>query len=154
MFLNGGAMRGGPLHEKLCGAPLVAETFSASAYRFYSVADRFPAMDPADDGEVGCRVAGEVYDVPLDVLHDTLLPAEPDELELGVIRLADGAPSLAMVLRRSVRGHPSLVDISDIGSWYVYRKTAAVPDPDRAGPDRARPDRAGPDHARPHRAGP
>jgi gamma-glutamylcyclotransferase (GGCT)/AIG2-like uncharacterized protein YtfP len=124
MFLNGGAMQGGPLHAKLCGAALVAETFTAPAYRFYSVADRFPAMDPVADAAQGRRVSGEVYDVSLDVLHDSLLPAEPDELELGVIRLASGEPSLAMVLRRSLRGHPSLVDISELGSWRAYRATS------------------------------
>jgi hypothetical protein len=71
-------------------------------------------------GEVGYAVAGEVYDVPLEVLRDSLLPAEPEELELGVIQLADGTPSLAMVLRRSLRGSPSLIDISPIGSWRAY----------------------------------
>lgn len=120
MFLNGGAMRGGPLHDKLCGAPLVAETRSAPEYRFYSVGDRFPAMDPTDGH--GHAVVGEVYDVSLDVLHDSLLPAEPEELELGVIRLADGQPCLAMVLRRNLRGHPSLTDISDLGSWNNYQE--------------------------------
>ncbi|MGH8878984.1 MAG: allophanate hydrolase-related protein [Stackebrandtia sp.] len=123
MFLNGGAMRGGPLHDKLCGAPFVTATSSAANYRFYSVDDRFPAMDPHDGH--GHAVTGEVYDVPLDVLHDSLLPAEPDELELGVIRLADGQPCLAMVLRRSLRGHPSLTDISDLGSWNDYQEAKA-----------------------------
>ena len=100
MFLNGGAMRGGPLHDMLCGAPLVAETRSAAAYRFYSVADRFPAMDPTDTD--GRAVTGEVYDVSLDVLHDSLLPAEPVELELGVIRLENGEACLAIMLPPSV----------------------------------------------------
>src|SRR5215467_5955354 len=95
MFLNGGAMRDGPLHGKLCGAAFVAETYSTPSYRFYSVDGRFPAMDPVD-GPAGRRVAGEVYDVSLEILHDSLLPAEPAELELGVIRLASGAASLAM----------------------------------------------------------
>ena len=145
MFLNGGAMRGGQLHPLLGGAPLVAVTTSAPLYRFFSVGDRFPAMAPLDHpalldyaapprdapgevaGEVGhatagvgYAVAGEVYDVPLEVLRDSLLPAEPEELELGVIQLADGTPSLAMVLRRSLRGSPSLIDISPIGSWRAY----------------------------------
>ncbi|HZC25575.1 MAG TPA: gamma-glutamylcyclotransferase [Actinopolymorphaceae bacterium] len=124
MFLNGGAMRDGPLHGKLCGAPFVAETYSTPAYRLYAVADRFPAMDPVT-GSTGRRVAGEVYDVALAVLHDSLLPAEPEELELGVIRLVSGAASLAMILRRSWRGHPSLVDISEIGSWRGYQAGAA-----------------------------
>lgn len=119
MFLNGGAMRGGQLHPLLRGAPLVAATTSAPLYRFFSVGDRFPAMDLASPGS-GHAVAGEVYDVPLEVLRDSLLPAEPEELELGVIQLADGSPSLAMVLRRSLRGDPSLIDISPIGSWRDY----------------------------------
>lgn len=123
MFLNGGAMRGGPLHDKLCGAPLVAETRSAAAYRFYSVAGRFPAMDPVGTG--GSAVAGEVYDVPFDVLHDSLLPAEPEELELGVIRLDDGEACLAMVLRRVYREHPSLTDISEHGSWNDHLEATA-----------------------------
>ncbi|GAB3411019.1 gamma-glutamylcyclotransferase [Flindersiella endophytica] len=134
MFLNGGAMRGGQLHPLLCGAPLVAATTSAPLYRFFSVGDRFPAMDLAlpdyaapprgapggATAGVGYAIAGEVYDVPLEVLRDSLLPAEPAELELGVIQLADGTPSLAMVLRRSMRGDPSLIDISPIGSWRDY----------------------------------
>jgi hypothetical protein len=119
MFLNGGAMRGGQLHPLLGGAPLVAVTTSAPLYRFFSVGDRFPAMDLAPIGS-GHAVAGEVYDLSLEVLRDSLLPAEPEELELGVIQLADGTPSLAMVLRRSLRGSPSLIDISPIGSWRAY----------------------------------
>jgi gamma-glutamylcyclotransferase (GGCT)/AIG2-like uncharacterized protein YtfP len=121
MFLNGGAMRGGPLHGLLRGAPLVAEMTSAPLYRFYSVGDRFPAMTPVTVGEMGHSVEGEVYDVSLDVLHDSLLPAEPEELELGVIRLADGRASFAMVLRRTMLGNPALIDISEIGSWHRYQ---------------------------------
>ena len=39
MFLNGGAMRGGPLHHLLQGAPLVGVVRTAPKYRFYSVGD-------------------------------------------------------------------------------------------------------------------
>lgn len=120
MFLNGGAMHGGELHDRLLGAPLVARTRSAPGYRFYSVGDRYPAMDPVGPG--GHAVTGEVYDIPLAVLRDSLLPAEPEELELGVIALADGESCLAMVLRRGLRGHPELIDISEVGSWNEYRK--------------------------------
>jgi hypothetical protein len=121
MFLNGGGMRGGPLHGNLGGAPLLAETKSAPLYRFYAVRGEYPAMDPVD--EDGHAVTGEVYDLPLEVLRDSLLPVEPPELELGVIELADGTPSLAMVLRRAFRGNSSLEDISELGSWRAYRAT-------------------------------
>lgn len=116
LFLNGGGMRGGPLHEQLQGAPFVRAARSAPKYRYYSVGDRFPAMTPGGE----CSVVGEVYDVPLEVLRDHLLPAEPPELELGVIELDDGTACLATVLRAEFTGATGLADISAIGDWRAY----------------------------------
>ncbi|MQY03306.1 allophanate hydrolase-related protein [Actinomadura macrotermitis] len=118
IFLNGGAMRGGPLHHLLDGAPLVAATTTAPRYRFYSVAGQCPALSPVAHG--GAEVAGEVYDVPMDVLRDRLLPAEPPELELGVVELADGSSALAMLLRRPGASFARLTDITEHGSWQAY----------------------------------
>lgn len=117
MFLNGGAMRGGPLHHLLDGAPLIASTRTAPKYRFYSVADVCPALYPVSHG--GAAVAGELYDVPLDVLRDKLLPAEPPALELGVIEIADGSSSFAMLLRRGYLAE--LTDITAHGDWHIYQ---------------------------------
>jgi Allophanate hydrolase C-terminal domain len=119
MFLNGGAMAGGPLHPLLRGARLVAVTRTAPRYRFWSVGDRFPALQPVADG--GVAVAGEVYDVPLDVLRESLLPAEPPELELGVIELSDGRSCLAMLLRRPAAEPAQLHDISGHAGWRQYQ---------------------------------
>lgn len=121
MFLNGGAMRGGPLHHLLDGAPLVAETTTAPRYRFYSVADRCPGLSPVAHG--GAEIEGELYDVPMDVLRDSLLPAEPPELELGVIELSDGTSSFAMVLRRPPTSHAELFDITEHRSWTAYQES-------------------------------
>jgi hypothetical protein len=120
MFLNGGAMRGGPLHHLLGGAPLVAQTTTAPKYRFYSVGDRCPALHPVSHG--GAEIAGELYDVDLDVLRDRVMPAEPPELELGVVELADGSSSLAMLLRRPNTSHVQLVDITEHRSWRAYKE--------------------------------
>ncbi|RSM86631.1 gamma-glutamylcyclotransferase [Kibdelosporangium aridum] len=117
MFLNGGAMRGGPLHHLLDDSPLIASTRTAPKYRFYSVDDVCPALHPVSHG--GASVAGELYDVPLDVLRDKLLPAEPPALELGVIEMADGSSSFAMLLRRGYSG--ALIDITAHGDWMLYR---------------------------------
>lgn len=119
IFLNGGGMRGGPLHHQLQGARLVRVARSAPKYRYYSVGDRFPAMREVAEG--GCVVVGEVYDVPLEVLRDHLLPAEPSELELGVIELEDGTACLATVLRVEFGGAAGLRDISEVGDWRVYQ---------------------------------
>lgn len=119
MFLNGGGMRGGELHHQLLGAPLVRETRTAPKYRFHSVEDRYPALEPVASG--GVPVEGELYDLPLETLRDHLLPSEPPELELSVIELEDGTPSLAVVLRREYQLTAKLIDISDIGSWREYR---------------------------------
>lgn len=119
MFLNGGAMRGEPLHHLLDGAPLVRETTTAPKYRFYSVADACPALHPVAHG--GAAITGEVYDIPLDVLRDRVLPGEPPELELGVIELQDGSSSFAMLLRRPYTSHARLTDITETGDWRTYK---------------------------------
>jgi hypothetical protein len=120
MFLNGGGMSGGSLHHLLLGAPLIAETWTAARYRLYSVRDEYPALTDGD-----AAIAGEVYDLPLDVLRDSLLPAEPPELELGVIMLSDGSPSLSMILRRPCPPLNGLVDISGHGGWRAYLASRA-----------------------------
>lgn len=118
MFLNGGGMRGGPLHHQLGGAPLVRTAWSAPKYRYYSVGGRFPAMQEVRRG--GYPVLGEVYDLPLSTLRERLLPVEPAELELGAIELDDGTACLATVLRKNFTGVDGLLDISGIGDWRTY----------------------------------
>jgi hypothetical protein len=54
------------------------------------------------------------------VLRDDLLPAEPPELELGVIKLADGAAALGMILRRPCPPLDDLTDITGYGGWRAY----------------------------------
>ncbi|MFD9738139.1 gamma-glutamylcyclotransferase [Umezawaea sp. NPDC059074] len=116
IFLNGGGMRGGPLHGELQGTPMLYQATSAPKYRYFSVGDRFPAMHASGTG----TVKGEVYDLPLTILRDHLLPSEPPELELGVIELSDGAACLATILRPNYLTSPDLVDITHIGDWHAY----------------------------------
>jgi gamma-glutamylcyclotransferase (GGCT)/AIG2-like uncharacterized protein YtfP len=121
MFLNGGGMRGGSLHHLLAGAPLVAETRTAPHYLLYSVGDRYPALQPCPpDAGLGAAIVGEVYDLSLDLLRDDLLPAEPPELELGVIELAHGSSALGMILRRACPALDDLTDITAYGGWRDY----------------------------------
>jgi hypothetical protein len=119
LFVNGGGMRGGPIHHTISDHPFLGERWTAPKYRNCSVGDRFPAMWLVAQG--GVAVPGELYDVPLTVIRDRFIPAEPAELELGVIELADGDSALAVVLRREVLETPELVDISDRGGWRAYR---------------------------------
>jgi gamma-glutamylcyclotransferase (GGCT)/AIG2-like uncharacterized protein YtfP len=120
MFLNGGGMRGGPVHQHIEGVPLLGELRTAPKYRFYSVRDEFPALVPTAAG--GAAIIGELYDVPIEMLHHSLLPAEPPELELGTIELEDGSVSFAVLLRREVleRGE-GLTEITRYGGWRAYR---------------------------------
>ena len=50
IFLNGGAMRGGPLNHLLGDSPLVGRVRTAPRYRFYSVRDQFPSLDEVSSG--------------------------------------------------------------------------------------------------------
>ena len=128
MFLNGGGMRGGPVHHHIEGVPLLGELRTAPRYRFYSVRDEFPALVAADAG--GAAIVGELYDLPLDMLHQSLLPAEPPELELGTIELEDGSVSFAMLLRREVleRGE-GIAEITEHGGWRAYKDQRARAEP-------------------------
>jgi hypothetical protein len=120
MFLNGGGMRGGPVHHHIESVPLIGELRTAPNYRFYSVRDEFPALVPTAAG--GAAIVGELYDVPIDMLHHSLLPAEPPELELGTIELENGVVSFAMLLRREVLEQAGgLIDITKYGGWRAYR---------------------------------
>lgn len=118
MFLNGGGMRGGPVHEHLAGAPFIRETATLPNYRFYAVNADFPGLWPVKDG--GASIAGELYDVPLFIMHDLLLPNEPPELELGLVELEDGATSLGMLLRATALERGDLLDITEYGGWRAY----------------------------------
>jgi hypothetical protein len=124
LFVNGEGMRGGSVHPSIAGHPFLGEVTTAPRYRFYSVGDRFPALWPVDEG--GVPVPGELYEVPLTVIRDAFIPAEPPELELSVIELADGSAALAVVLRADVLGAPELVDISDSGGWRSHRAAAGA----------------------------
>jgi gamma-glutamylcyclotransferase (GGCT)/AIG2-like uncharacterized protein YtfP len=120
MFLNGTAMSGGADHHLVGDAPLVARTTTAPRYSFHAVGGKYPALE--DVGEGGAAVEGEVYDLSYEQLREVLLPGEPDGLELGVVELADGSGSLAMVLRRMYSEPPELTDISELASWRAYQE--------------------------------
>lgn len=119
LFVNGEGMRGGSVHHSIADRPFLGNARTAPIYRFYSVGDRFPALWPVAEG--GVSVVGELYDVSLDTLRERFIPAEPDELELSVIELADGSSAVAVMLRRDYLDSPELTDISDRGGWRAYR---------------------------------
>ena len=124
LFVNGEGMRGGSVHHSIADHPFLGAARTAPIYRFYSVGDRFPALWPVDEG--GVSVVGELYDVPLTTLRERFIPAEPEELELSVIQLADGSSAVAVVLRPNYLDSAELIDISDGDGWRAYRDRAGT----------------------------
>ncbi|MCU1494390.1 MAG: hypothetical protein JWO62_2154 [Acidimicrobiaceae bacterium] len=122
MFVNGEAMSGGRLHYAIGGATFLGARSTAPRYRFFSVRDEFPGLylDQRD----GVAVPGELYEASYEMIRERLLPAEPPELELGVIELDDGTGSLAMGMRSDALGLPGVLDISERGGWKAYRATS------------------------------
>jgi hypothetical protein len=124
LFVNGGGMRGGEVHYSIEGLPFLGEARTAPRYRFFSVRDEFPGLWPVDEG--GVSIAGELYDVPLDVIRDRFIPAEPPELELGVVELDDGSSALVVLVRANFyESGEGLKDISEYGGWRAYRASMA-----------------------------
>lgn len=126
MFLNGGGMRGGDLHHLIAGAPFIGPASTLPIYRLHSVADDHPALQAAPEGQ-GASIEGELYDIDLGVLRESLLPSEPADLELGVVGMADGTEALGMRLRDDCAALPELIDITAHGSWRAYNAAKSRP---------------------------
>lgn len=129
LFCNGGAMRGGNLHHNVAAHTFLGSVTTAPKYRFFAVRDEFPAL--LLDEAAGASIVGELYEVPLDAIRTDFLPAEPEELELTVVELADGRAVLAVGLRPGLLDSRAdeLTEITAHGSWRHYQ---GLPDPDRA----------------------
>ena len=122
LFVNGEGMSGGKVHYSIEGHKFLGPARTAPRYRFFSVRDEFPGLWLVDEG--GASIEGELYEVPLEVIRDRFIPAEPPELELGVLELDDGGSSLVVLMRKHVvESGEGLTDISDAGGWRAYRKT-------------------------------
>jgi hypothetical protein len=119
-FLNGTAMSGQKDHQAITGAVFLGATRTAPRYRFIAVRDEFPGLLPVN--EFGMSIEGELYDLPEEVLHRSLLPQEPPELVLGSIELIDSREVLAMQLVPDrLRPTDPIVDIADFGGWRAYQ---------------------------------
>ena len=119
MFVNGEAMSGGRLHVNLRAATFCGPCSTARPLPVLLGPGRVPraaSRSPAG----GASIPGELYEVSYEILREGLLPAEPPELELGIIELADGSGSLAMRMRAAALDASGVRDISDQGGWLRY----------------------------------
>jgi gamma-glutamylcyclotransferase (GGCT)/AIG2-like uncharacterized protein YtfP len=115
MFVNGQAMSGGELNDALACARFLGPVRTAPQYRFFSFQDVFPGLAPVSQG--GWSVPGEIYEISYTDLREKLLPREPAELELSVIRLEDGRGSLSMVCREIPSDRENVCEITAAGGW-------------------------------------
>lgn len=121
MFLNGTAMSGQKDHGAHAGSTFLGPARTTAAYRFFAVRDEFPGLYPVAVG--GRCIDGELYAIPDEILHDRLLPSEPEELELGTITLIDGESVNAMLLVPSrLRAGDKVTDIAELGGFRAYQR--------------------------------
>jgi gamma-glutamylcyclotransferase (GGCT)/AIG2-like uncharacterized protein YtfP len=128
MFLNGTAMSGQPDHHAVDGARFLGPARTAPLYRFYAVRDAFPGLYPIPPSSSlsGASIEGELYELPEEMLYDSLMPEEPAELELGVVELTDGSVVNAMHLQfERVAEADKIVDIAGLGGWRAYQAFVA-----------------------------
>lgn len=116
LFVNGTLMRGLGLHANLEGAEFVGAFHTAPRYRLYSIGDVHPGMFEVVDG--GVSVAGELYNVPEDVLQ-RVEAGEPPGLYRGPVELSTGRVVDGILFPRELAEgrHP---DISSYGDWRAY----------------------------------
>lgn len=120
MFLNGTAMSGQKDYGAHDGSIFLGPAKTSSRYRFFAIRDEFPGLLPVD--RAGRAIVGELYDIPDAILHGSLLPAEPAELELGEVELEDGEVVTTMILQPNrLKAGEKIVDISEIGDFRTYQ---------------------------------
>jgi allophanate hydrolase-like protein len=125
MFLNGTAMSGQKDHACHAGSTFLGPATTASAYRFFAVRDEYPGL--FEVARAGRSIVGELYEMPEPVLRNQLLPAEPAELELGMIQLIDGEEVHAMLLKpERLKAGDKVVDISELGGFRAYLRFLAA----------------------------
>ncbi len=121
LFVNGTLMSGLGLHPNLAGAEFLGAFQTAPRYRLYAIDGVHPGMFEVVSG--GVSVAGELYRVPLDVLHN-VEAREPPGLYRGPVELSDGRTVEGILFPRDLtEGH---VDISSFGGWRAYVTRARV----------------------------
>jgi gamma-glutamylcyclotransferase (GGCT)/AIG2-like uncharacterized protein YtfP len=125
MFLNGTAMSGQKDHHAIAGATFLGPRRTAPLYRFFAVRDEFPGLLPV--AEHGAPVLGELYELPEEMLFQSLMPEEPAELELGTVLLEDGEVVNAMHLQpERIVGGDRVVDITELGGFRAYQAHLAA----------------------------
>lgn len=125
MFLNGTAMSGQRDHAAVAGATFLGPAHTAPLYRFIAVRDEFPGLFRVAEG--GVAIEGELYELSEQMLHGSLMPSEPRELELGEVELDSGEVVNAMLLRpRQLDPADKVVDISAFGGFRAYQAHLAA----------------------------
>ena len=127
LFVNGGLMRGFPLHRSLDGATFLREADTAPIYRLYSIGDEHPGMFEVRAG--GVSVKGELYLLPEDILA-RVEAGEPPGLYRGRVKLADGRRVDGILYPREM-AEGQHRDISEYGDWRAYtdERSQTVHDP-------------------------
>jgi hypothetical protein len=124
MFVNGQAMSGGEFNDAFASARFLGPVRTAPEYRFFSFHDAFPGLAAVSQG--GWSVPGEIYEISYTDLREKLLPREPAELELSVIKLEDGRGSLSMVCRGIPSDHDDVYEITAAGGWRDHLATLST----------------------------
>jgi hypothetical protein len=123
LAVNGTLMRGLELNDNLVavGATFMREATTETAYRLWSINDRYPAMLRVREG--GIAIAVEVWAVPA-VSLGTILLQEPAGLCIGKVRLSDGEVVLGVL------GEPicceNQQEITQWGGWRAYMESLSV----------------------------
>jgi gamma-glutamylcyclotransferase (GGCT)/AIG2-like uncharacterized protein YtfP len=117
LAVNGTLMRGLELNGNMIavGASFVKETTTEPAYRLWSIADRYPAMQRVSSG--GQAIALEIWSVPAAGLIQILLQ-EPPGLCIGKVTLADGSEVLG-ILSEAITCE-GCQEITTSGGWRAY----------------------------------
>ncbi|ERJ19610.1 allophanate hydrolase protein [Salinisphaera shabanensis E1L3A] len=120
-FICGSALSGQPDHHTLGEARFVKAVRTAALYRLYDANDGWhPAIRPAQAGETGIAIPGEVYALSEAQLV-ALLASEPPDLVRSSVALDNGETITAMLCPQATIDEKGWPDISHYDGWAAYK---------------------------------
>ena len=122
VFICGSALRGQPDHQNLTNAKFIKAAQTEQKYRLHAAENGWhPAIYATETN--GISIPGEIYEMTTEQ-YEYLLANEPPHMYPDTVNLEGGETAIAMLYPKELVEKHDWPDISDLGGWAAYKRSA------------------------------
>ena len=122
VFICGSALRGQPDHQNLTNAKFIKAAQTERKYRLHAAENGWhPAIYATETN--GISIPGEIYEMTTEQ-YEYLLANEPPHMYPDTVNLEGGETAIAMLYPKELVEKHDWPDISDLGGWAAYKRSA------------------------------